>query len=253
MGAASMPSLPPELAMALLAGAEAAPKRERTRRQLLLAAMQVYGQRGVAGATLQDIAATAGVASGTIYNYFATREEVAEQVAFWLATTLCQRITDSFASVKRGIERMAIGNRRYMWLAQQSPAWALLLLEVGAAVPQLAQAVHEYALADLRLGVRQKSFRVVSEAAAMNMVQGTVGSAMHTIALGAAPAGHDVAVAATVLRGLGVPAEEADRVAALPLPVFPELAAAPPSATRAAASAPATRTKAPARRGAGRS
>lgn len=219
-GAVSMPALPAPLQAALLLGPGAAPKRERTRRQLLLAAMHVYGERGVAGATLQDIAATAGVAAGTIYNYFETREHVAQEVAVLLATTLCERISESYKDVARGVERMVIGNRRYMWLARESPAWALLVLQVAAAVPQLGEVVRSYALADLKLGVRQKSFRIVSEAAAMNLIQGTVSSAMQAIALGAAPKGHDVAVAATVLRGLGVPADKADEVAALKLPEF---------------------------------
>lgn len=228
-----MHPLPQPLEAALAAGVASASKRERTRRQLLLAAMHVYTQRGIAAATLQDIATMAGVASGTIYNYFASREEVAEQVALWLAQTLCQRISDSYASVKRGVERMAIGNRRYLWLAEQSPAWALLLLEVSVAVPEFARVVHAYALADLRLGVRQKSFRPVSEAAAMDLISGTVGSAMRTIARGPAPRGHANAVAATVLRGLGVPDDEAVAVANMPLPDFPaESEPVPPARAR---------------------
>ena len=217
-----MPALPAPLQAALLSGAGAAPKRERTRRQLLLAAMHLYGQRGVRAATLQEIASAAGVASGTIYNHFQSREEIAEQVALWLADTLCQCISGSYAHVKRGVERMAIGNRRYLWLAQESPSWALMLLEVGAAAPKLAQVVHDYALADLRLGVRQKSFRIASEASAMNLIDGTVSSAMQSIALGIAPRGHAGAVASMVLRGLGVPPDEADAVAAMPLPEFPQ-------------------------------
>jgi AcrR family transcriptional regulator len=236
-----MAALPPLLEAALFAGAEAAPKRERTRRQLLLAAVHVYGQRGVRSATLQEIATAAGVASGTIYNYFPTREALASEVALWLANTLCQCIADSYAGVKSGVERMAIGNRRYLWLAQESPAWASMLLEVGAAAPELARTVHEYALADLRLGVRQKGFRIVTEAAAMNLINGTISSAMQAIALGMAPAGHAAAVAETVLRGLGVPADEARAAATMPLPELPSAAAAPEPAE--AGSAKAARRK----------
>ena len=75
--------------------------------------------------------------------------------------------------------------------------------------------------ADLRLGLKQKRFRVTSEAAAMDLISGTVGQAMRSVALGLAPARHDVAVAATVLRGLGMAADEALAVARRPLPEFP--------------------------------
>jgi hypothetical protein len=115
---------------------------------------------------------------------------------------------------------MSIGNRRYIWLAEQSPHWALLLLDVSAAAPELVRQVQAYALADLRLGVRQKSFRIASEAAAMDLISGTVTQAMRSVASGLAPSGHGSAVAATVLRGLGVPFEAAAEIARRPLPQF---------------------------------
>ena len=60
----------------------------------------------------------------------------------------------------------------------------------------------------------------------MNMVSGTVAEAMRSVALGLAPPGHGVAVATTVLRGLGVPFAQAARIATRPLPelVAPEAA-----------------------------
>lgn len=213
-----LPPPPAPLDAALLADIGSGGKRERTRRQLLLAAMQVYAQKGVGGASLQDIATAAGVASGTIYNYFTTREEVAQHAALWLATTLCDCIDRGHASESHAVERMSFGNRRYLWLAEQSPAWALLLLDVGAAVPEFAAAVRAYAEADLRLGLKQKEFSVPSEAAAMDLISGTLGSAMATIALGRAPADHAAAVVRSILHGLGVAPERARAVLRLPLP-----------------------------------
>jgi len=214
-----MPPLPAPLADALTRVLPGLPKRERTRAQLLLAAIQVLAARGVAAATMQEIAAVAGMTTGTVYNHFATREAVVREVGLWLAHTLCQRITDSQQRIPDGAERMAIGNRRYLWLAEQSPAWALLLLDVAAAAPeQLLREVQEYALADLRLGVQQGDFHIVDEAAAMDLINGTVMQAMRSIALGLAPADHATHVAITVLRGLGMPQRRADSVARRPLP-----------------------------------
>jgi AcrR family transcriptional regulator len=215
-----MPPLPPEIAGALDLGMEGAGKRDRTRLHLLMAALEVYSRRGVADTTIQEIAAVSGVANGTVYNHFKSREEVVEGVASLLALTLCRRISASYEQVTEGAERMAIGNRRYMWLAEKSPAWALLLLQVAAATPLLANDVQQYALADLRLGVKQKAFKPVSEAAAMDLINGTITRAMLTIAQGQAPANHAVAVAATVLRGLGMPPDDALAVAKRPLPPF---------------------------------
>lgn len=193
-------------------------KRDRTRRQLIAAAVRVLAARGVAGATIQEIATVAEMTAGTVYNHFRTREEIVEAVALWIAETLCRRIAGSYAHVREAAERMAIGNRRYIWLAQQSPDWALLLLDVGAAAPHLFEKISADALADLRLGVRQKSFRIASEAAAMDLINGTVGQAMRTVAHGRAPARYDSAIAATVLRGLGMAFDTATEIARRRLP-----------------------------------
>ncbi len=216
-----MPPLPVALARALDAPAAGLPKRERTRRQLVDAAIQLFCARGVAGSTIQEIAELAQMTPGTVYNHFETKDVLVQAVATWLADTLCRRITDSAAAIDDGAQRMAIGNRRYLWLAEESPPWAMLILDVGASAPQLFAHIRGYALADLRSGVRQKRFRIASEAAAMDLIQGTVGNAMRTIAMGAAPAQHGIAVAATVLRGLGMPFGEALEVARRTLPPFP--------------------------------
>ena len=163
----------------------------------------------------------AEVAPATLYNHFRTKDELLQGVALHVAETLCRRIAESYAHVRDAAERMAIGNRRYIWLAEQSPGWALLLLDIGLAAPHLAQQVTQDARADLRLGLKQKRFRVTSEAAAMDLISGTVGQAMRSVALGLAPGRHDVAVSATVLRGLGMAADEALQVARRPLPDFP--------------------------------
>jgi AcrR family transcriptional regulator len=205
--------------------AEAAPgrlgKRERTRRQLIAAAIGVLTVRGSAAATMQEIAAAAEMAPATLYNHLRTKDELLQGVALHVAETLCRRIAESYGHVRDAAERMARGNRRYIWLAEQSPGWALLVLDIGLAVPHLAQQVTQDARADLRLGLRQKRFRVTSEAAAMDLIAGTVSQAMRSVALGLAPARHDIAVAATVLRGLGMAADEALAVARRPLPDVP--------------------------------
>ena len=196
-------------------------KRERTRRQLIAAAVQVLARHGVADATVQEIAAVAEMTPGTVYNHFDTKDDVVQAVALWIAETLCRRIAESYGHVHDGAERMAIGNRRYIRLAAESPRWATLVLDVGMAAPHLVARVSADALADLRLGVRQKCFRIASEAAAMDLINGTVSQAMRTVARGEAQRQHDSMVAATVLRGLGMDFEEAMEVARRPLPDLP--------------------------------
>lgn len=224
-----MPPLPSPLADVLSLAVPGLAKRERTRAQLIAAAIQVFSARGVAGASIQEIAAVAGMTTGTVYNHFRTKDEVVAEVASWLAETLCRRIAESQTPIKQGAERMAIGNRRYIWLAEQSPAWALLLLDVMVEVPALLVRIGGYVLADLRLGIKQKSFRISSEAAAMDLIAGTVMQAMRSVAQGQVPANHGSAVAQMVLRGLGMSSVEAAEVATRPLPAFAAMTGAAPT------------------------
>src|SRR5256885_10177024 len=49
-------------------------------RQILDAALEVFGERGLAGARLEDIARRAGVSKGTIYLYFPNKEALFREV-----------------------------------------------------------------------------------------------------------------------------------------------------------------------------
>ena len=49
-------------------------------RQILDAALEVFGERGLAAARLEDIARSAGVSKGTIYLYFPNKEELFREV-----------------------------------------------------------------------------------------------------------------------------------------------------------------------------
>lgn len=233
-----LPPLPPVLAVAFAAATSGGAKRERTQGALVRAAVQVFCARGMGPATIQEVAQVAGMTPGTVYNHFPSKEALVERTALVLAESLCRAIAESQAGVADAAEKMAIGQRRYIWLAEVAPAWALLLLEVMAANPLVAQQIEAYPLADLRLGVRQKRFKVPTEAVALDVIEGVCGSAMRRVALGQAPARHDVAVATTVLRALGMAADEAAEVARRPLPDLVPLQSA--EATRARRSAQRT-------------
>ncbi len=50
--------------------------RERTRRDILVAAASVFARRGYAAATLSDLAEAAGYAPPSLYRYFESKEEI---------------------------------------------------------------------------------------------------------------------------------------------------------------------------------
>lgn len=53
-------------------------QREERRRQILRAALEVFGQKGFYASNVSDVAAVAGVSQGTIYWYFESKEELIE-------------------------------------------------------------------------------------------------------------------------------------------------------------------------------
>jgi len=228
----SLPALPPELAPEPADAYARAPKRERTRRQLIEAAARVFSHRGVAVATLAEVAQVGQVANATVYNHFASKDALIDEMAVWLADRLCRRIAESCVHVAEGSERMAVGNRRYLWLADVAPAWAALLLDVAATSPALLGTVRDYMLADLRLGIRQKAFKVTTEAAAADLVGGTISQAMRMRIAGLAPKNHATAVTTMVLVGLGMSRDAAAEVVARPLPPLAVAAPMPRSVSR---------------------
>ena len=52
-----------------------------TRQRILEAAGQLFASKGFDAATTRDIADAAGVASGTLFNYFATKEAILASLA----------------------------------------------------------------------------------------------------------------------------------------------------------------------------
>jgi AcrR family transcriptional regulator len=196
------------------------PKRERTRRQLVAAAIVAFSAHGVTDTTMLQIAVAAGVTTGTVYNHFRTKAEIVRAVAVSIASLIRERSAPARAMIETGTEQMAAGCRRYLSLAQSSPAWALLILDVASVDPLFRKTITGFVRTELRRGLRRREFSVVNEAAALDLIVGTTMEGMRRIAYGQARKPHVAAITASVLRGLGVSPARAWKVATKPLPLF---------------------------------
>lgn len=188
-------------------------KRERSRRQLIAAAIAVFSSNGVAETTLRQVAVAAGVTTGTVYNHFRSKPGLIKAVALSIAETIRENSAPSRALLSTGAEQVAAGCGRYLGLAQSSPAWALLVLDVATVDPTFRKTISDFVLAELRLGLRRKEFNVASEEAALDLVIGASMEGMRRIALGRARPRYRAELVATILRGLGVAPSRAKRVA----------------------------------------
>lgn len=101
-------------------------KRER----LIESAADLFHRRGIAGATLAEIAEAADVPPGNVYYYFKTRDELIRAVIeFW---------TDRFAQLVEPLEREPDPRQRLKALAHFWAAEGQLVAEAGCPVGSLS-------------------------------------------------------------------------------------------------------------------
>lgn len=121
---------------------EGPPRRARwgdrvgRRRDILAAARQQMAERGYIGLNMRDIAAGAGVSPGTLYSYFATKEEIfarlyAEAVVAHneRITPLCESATELEPFLRELITAHLDLHGTY---GRYFSLWAALAVEIGA-------------------------------------------------------------------------------------------------------------------------
>ncbi len=113
-------------------------KQDRSRRrqhEILQAALRVFSRDGIARARISDIAAEAGVPVSSIYEYYASKEDIAYAVPL---TQLGQFFLEYCAQAPQ-VAGARARLRLYLWMttdfARRNPQWArLLYLEVWPSV-----------------------------------------------------------------------------------------------------------------------
>jgi AcrR family transcriptional regulator len=98
--------------------------KETTRRRILTVALQLLKKQGWDAATTRDIAAAAGIANGTLFNYFPSKEAIAaslieEAVAGWYEEfkrrrTGAESLEEDLFSLVWGGLKLARGFRKFL-------------------------------------------------------------------------------------------------------------------------------------------
>lgn len=196
-------------------------KRERTRQGLLNAAVRVFARKEVFDTGLVELAEEAEVSTGTIYNYFRTREEVVEAVGLSLANEFSESISTLSAGISSGAQRIAIGVRMFILRAIADPDWASALIRVVHFDKGMRSKLALYVCMDLRAGVEQGSLDFADEGLAMDLVVSCALGGMRSAIEGRCVDLHDVKVAEMVLKALGATPAKARKLASMPLPQAP--------------------------------
>ena len=125
----------------------------RTRERLVAAARQVFEEVGFLDARITDIVETAGVAHGTFYTYFSTKEEVFREVATlvqheMLAEGSAERSTGdparragdtALTAVDRIVRRIEASNRAYLEAYARNAKIMAVIEQVATFSPELLE------------------------------------------------------------------------------------------------------------------
>lgn len=193
-------------------------KRERTRRGLIDAAVRLFARKEVGEIALLDVATEAEVASGTIYNYFRSRDEVVEAVGLALANEFSEAIALHSTGIQSGARRLAIGVRMFILRAIADPDWATAVIRVVHFDQAMRSKIANYVLADLCAGAEEGVFAYSDEGIALDLVVSSTLGAMRSAVEGRSTSDHDTKVAEMILKALGATTAKARKLAQQELP-----------------------------------
>jgi AcrR family transcriptional regulator len=113
-----------------------ADKLLETRRRLFDAAAKIVGAEGYANASVAKITALAEVAQGTFYNYFASQQDLFDQLLPELGGELLDFIRERVAGVTDSLKREEIGFRAFFDFLAQRPEFYRILNEAETFSPK---------------------------------------------------------------------------------------------------------------------
>jgi AcrR family transcriptional regulator len=113
-------------------------KGERTRGRIVEAAEAVFVRRGYLEARVADIAQEAGVAHGSFYTYFASKDEVFREVADRVVTEMYAAL-EGRSLGGSAAERIREANRRYIELYERHAGVIALIEQVATFNDDLLQ------------------------------------------------------------------------------------------------------------------
>lgn len=201
-------------------------KRDRTRERLLTAAQELLLEGGFSMLGIQPLTERADVALGTIYNYFRTREEVADAVVEILISAFLRSIARITEGLTDPAEIMAASIRQTLFWMKPGNAFGRMLFLSGLPMTRYAYQTRQGFTRDMQQGIAAGRFQVAQEAVISSMIAGGVLAVLMDLFLGQVEQVVIEQVAEQALLMLGLPPEEAQRIARLPLdlrdaPEFP--------------------------------
>ncbi|MFN7323958.1 MAG: TetR/AcrR family transcriptional regulator, partial [Sphingomonadales bacterium] len=138
------------------------------------AAEELFGLRGFANVSVDEITARAGVAKGTFYNHFADKADIANHIALEIRTGLRERIGQMKSTSSDPARHLAIAMSLFLLLALEQPNRALILVSLSNDPTDIDSPMNAPVRLTLQNGEASGRFRLASIEASLIMVIGMV-------------------------------------------------------------------------------
>jgi AcrR family transcriptional regulator len=197
-------------------------RRKRKNRQALIdAGYEVIAKKGIDAATMSEIAELADVGAGTVYNYFASKDELVMCVMEQVMDRLSQRIEAVTNTFTDPAQVYAFGIRNVMIAATTDQRWRWLLRRSEVIADAMYHVMGPYAIRDIRQAVKAGRYRVEDpELAWRQATHAIAGFSLAVCEKNILPGKMDEAVV-NLLGMVGVVRDEAWEIARRPCPALP--------------------------------
>jgi AcrR family transcriptional regulator len=195
-------------------------RRSRTRQLLMTSAARLIASRGADGLTIDDFIKEAGMARGTFYNYYTSREELIEALWQHVGKTPFRMINKIIANNPDPAQRLVGGFQMMLRRAHEDHIWGWLVFRLTATASDLASDLRSFPLVDIRAGLKSGRFAGIDEDAACDYFMGVEMMALKAVIV--AERSHDYAAQCgkAILKGLGLSDNDAHAVVSQPLPEY---------------------------------
>jgi AcrR family transcriptional regulator len=102
-------------------------RRQGTQAAIIKSAKRLFGERGFAATTIDEVAAAANVAKGAVYHHFATKEALFETVFEQVSEELLAEVDRVARSEKDALSAMAKGTKAYFAACAKGTAGQIVL------------------------------------------------------------------------------------------------------------------------------
>lgn len=189
------------------------------RARLLQAAFALAAEAGIGAVTIDAVITRAEVARGSFYKYFDSPQALLEAVGSEVSDVLIDTMNPVVSCLADPAQRIAAGVGVVLQMGRRYPPLAGFLVHSGWPATDLSPRFHLVVDATLREGMAQGRFTEMQIGLAQGVVVGTLLGALIVGAEQAQQLPTPMLTIGAVLRGLGVPADEAALLAARPLPL----------------------------------